>query len=428
MADAALNRAEREELERLRAQAARSGGVGRGARWTGAVVLLVLSAVLALLATVTVFARNEILDTDRFVDNMEPLLDDDDVRAAVAARVSTAVTEALDVEALIAEAIDAVQTRGAPDVLSRLAGPLASGVDSFIDKQVHTVVYSDQFTELWRQANRTAHAALVAILTGEQGRALAVQGQNLVLDLGPVVERVKDRMVDAGFDLAERIPAVSVTFTLATSDAFPKLQVATALLNAAAWALPIAALALLAAGVALAPVRRRGLLLGVVFTAGAMFALWGALVIGRSVYLAALSGSVQSPDAAGAVYDALTRYLLAGAQTLAVLALIVALACWLLGPGRAATGTRSLARGARDALARVLTRAGLTFGPVGGAVQRFRRPVEFLAVIVGLLWIVLWRHPGVSGVVTVAIVVAVFVAFVEVVARVGRGAPEAAPE
>ena len=198
MGDAALNRDERAELERLRAQV--RGGGRRGVRWTGSVVLLVLAAVVLVLATVTVFARNEVLNTDRFVATMEPLYRDDEVRAAIAARVSNAVDEALDVDALVAEAIAAVQTRGGPEVLDRLAVPLASGVESFIDKHVTAVVNSDQFTELWSQATRGAHTALVSLLRGEDGGgALKLQGQDLVLDLGPVLEQVKQRMVDAGF-------------------------------------------------------------------------------------------------------------------------------------------------------------------------------------------------------------------------------------
>ncbi|WP_344487772.1 hypothetical protein [Glycomyces endophyticus] len=424
MTDAALNRAERKELERLRARAA--GRKGRGARWTGAVVLLVLAAITGVLATATVFARNEVLNTDRFVANMEPLYRDEEIRGAVAARVSGAITGALDVEALVAEAVDAVQTKGGPEVLDRLAAPLASGVNSFIDDQVQAVVHSDQFTELWRQANRTAHTSLVRLLTGDGDGALSLDGNDLVLDLGPVLDAAKARLVAAGFDLAARLPELSVTFTVATSESFPKLQVAAALLNAAAWVLPIAALALLAAGVAIAPSRRRGLGLGALFLAVGMLLLWGAVSIGRSAYLAGLGDAVQSPTAAANLYTALTRFLIGGAQTIAVLALIVALACWLLGPGAAATAVRRLALGARDGLARLLAGAGLGFGAFGAFVFRSRRPIEFAAVAAGLLWLVLWRHPGVSGVLTVALVVALFIAVVEVVGRASQDARAAA--
>jgi hypothetical protein len=423
MSDAALNRDERAELERLRAQV-QGRGRRRGLRWTASVVLLVLAAVVLVLATVTGFARNEVLNTDRFVETMEPLYHDDEVRAAIAARVSNAVDEALDVDALVAEAIDAVQTRGGPEVLDRLAVPLASGIDSFIDKQVTAVVHSDQFTELWSQATRGAHTALVSLLRGESGSGvLELQGEDLVLDLGPVLEQVKQRMVDAGFALAERIPAMSVTFTIASSEALPQLRTAAALLDAAAWILPIAGLALLAAGVALAPDRRRGLLIGALAVAVGMLLLSLGLEIGRSAYLAGLGDAVQSPAAAGNVYDAVTRFLGDAAQTVTVLALIVALACWLLGPGTAARASRRLGATGRDAAARGLAGAGVSFGAAGAFVHRYRRGIEVALVAAGLLWIVLWRYPGVSGVLTVALVVAVLILVVELI---GRAAFEAA--
>ncbi|SDE25221.1 hypothetical protein [Glycomyces harbinensis] len=417
MSDAGLNRAERDELERLRAQVAGGGRARRGARWSGAVLLLALAAVVLVLAAMTVFARNQVLNTDRFVDTMEPLYADAEIRAAVAFRVNAAIQETLDVEGLVDEAIAAVQTRGAPDVLGRLSGPLASGINSFIDKQVTTVVHSEQFTELWREATRTAHVALVGLLTGQSGGALQLQGQDLVLDLGPVLLQVKDRLVDSGFALAERIPAMSVSFTVAQSEAFPKLRTAASLLDAASWVLPFAGLALLAAGIALAPDRRRGLLVGALCLAAGMLLLSAALVIGRGAYLAGLGDSVQSQQAAVNVYDTITRFLKGAAQTVTVLALIVALACWLLGPGAAARGSRRLGASARNGAARGLAAAGFTFGAAGGLVHRHRRAVEALLVVGGLLWIVLWRHPGVSGVVTIALVVAVLAAVVELIGR-----------
>lgn len=416
MSDAALNRAERAELERLRVQAAPGGG-RRAARWTGSVVLLVLAAIVLVLASATVFARNEVLNTDRFAANVEPLYRDDEVRAAVAARINGAVHKALDTDALVAEAIGAVQTRGGPDALDRLAVPLASGIDSFIDKQITAVVYSDQFTELWREATLRAHTSLVALLRGEGGGALELKGDDLVLDLGPMVERVKNRMVEAGFGLAEKIPAVSVHFTIAESEAFPKLQVAASLLDAASWALPIAGLLLLAAGIATAPDRRRGLLIGALCIAGGMLLLSAGITIGRGALLAGLGDTVQSQEAAVNVYDTLTRFLKSAAETITVLALIVALACWATGPGRAPTALRRLGAGGGNAAARGLAGAGVTFGRFGAAVHRYRRGIELALAVAGLLWIVLWRHPGVSGVVTVAIVVGVLVLIVELIGR-----------
>jgi hypothetical protein len=417
MSDDALTRSEREELERLRAQASRTGKGRRGLRWAGSVAVLVLAAIVIMLASVTVFARNEVLNTDRFTDTMEPLYADAEVRAAVAARVSNAVDEALDVEALVDEAIAAVQTKGGPEVLDRLAVPLASGINGFIDKQVNAVIYSDQFTELWREATRSAHTALVALLRGDGGELLELQGQDLVLDLGPVVERVKDRMVDAGFALAASLPAISVTFTIAQSEAFPQVRTAATLLDAAAWILPIAGLALLAAGVFLAPSRRRGLLIGALCVAGAMLLLSAGLMIGRGAYLAGLGDAVQSPAAAANVYDTVTRFLKGAAETITVLALITALACWLLGPGTVARGSRRLGATGRNAAARGLAGAGLTFGAFGSFVFRYRRVIQALLVVGGLLWIVLWRHPGVSGVITIVLVVAVLAAIVELIGR-----------
>ena len=74
-------------------------------------------------------------------------------------------------------------------------------------------------------------------------------------------------------------------------------------LNTAAWLLPLFALALLLAGVVVAPNRRRGLLVGSVMFAVAMLVLLGVLAGVRTYYLNNLPDTVQTPDAVAAVYD-----------------------------------------------------------------------------------------------------------------------------
>jgi hypothetical protein len=417
-----LSHHERAELERLRTEvAARKPRSGRrGARWLGAAVVLVLAALIGMLSIVVIYARDQLLDTDRYVATVAPLAEDDDVRAAVSARVADAVNENLDIETYVDQAMDAIQTQGAPEALDALAAPIASALEGFVADQVHAVVYSDRFVQLWTNANATAHEAVAAILRGETSETLQVQGDTLYIDLGPLVEQVKSALVDRGLTIAERIPEVSVQFALIEVRGLANAQGAAELLEVLAWALPLTAIALLLAGVYIAPNRRRALLIGALLLAAAMVVLLIAVAVTRTITLANLPEEVRSPEAVASVYDIVVRFLTAGAQTTIVVALILALAAWLAGPGTGAMAIRGAMTGLLDLAAAGLSRSGLPLGPVPAFMTGNRRALEWTAVTLAIVWLILWPHRGVSGALWVTLTLAVVVAVIEVLARTGQ--------
>jgi hypothetical protein len=81
--------------------------------------------------------------------------------------------------------------------------------------QVARVVESDAFADAWVQANRVAHAELVAALTGEGGGSLTVENDTVSVNLAAFIETVKQRLVESGFTVANKralgIGAVALT-------------------------------------------------------------------------------------------------------------------------------------------------------------------------------------------------------------------------
>ena len=57
-------------------------------------------------------------------------------------------------------------------------------------------------------ANREAHTQMVAVLTGEGTETVDVTGNTVSLNLAVIIETVKAQLVNAGFELAARIPEV----------------------------------------------------------------------------------------------------------------------------------------------------------------------------------------------------------------------------
>ena len=102
---------ERAELERLRAEASgrppvdRPRSPGRG-RWTGAIVLLLLAALLAPLSALARWTNTTLLDTDNYVAMVAPLADDPAVQEEISRRITDGVFEALKVEELTAQTAD----------------------------------------------------------------------------------------------------------------------------------------------------------------------------------------------------------------------------------------------------------------------------------------------------------------------------------
>ena len=309
-----------------------------GSWWRGPVVVvcLVLSAVLAPLALVATWAHDEVSDTDRYVETVAPLAKDPAVQSAVSDRITEELLSRLDVRAVTDEAVDALAAQGlngrVTTSLKSLGTPLANAIESFVGTQVQRVIESDAFTDAWVEVNREAHGQMVAVLTGETGGAVEVEGAAVKLNLAALIEGVKQRLIDAGFALAERIPEVQATFTLFESADLAKAQTLFRVLDGLARALPIAALILFVAAVLVSRRRRRTLVAGSLVIAGSMLLLGLALNAFRVVYLDAIPTDQLPADAAGVIYDQLVHFIRLNLRAVLVLFLAIAAVAWVSGP------------------------------------------------------------------------------------------------
>jgi hypothetical protein len=189
---------------------------------------------------------------------------------------------------------------------------------------VAKVVQSDAFADAWVQANRAAHTELVKALTGEGGGTVTVENDTVSVNMAAFIQVVKQRLVDAGFSVAARIPEVDASFVLFQSKDITRVRTGFNLLNTLGVWLPILALILLALGVYVAKDHRRALVGAAVGVAVSMVVLALALAIFRSTYLDAVPATVLPHDAAAVLYDTIVRFLRLGVRTIFALALVVA--------------------------------------------------------------------------------------------------------
>ena len=188
---------------------ASAGARAGGGRWSPP-SSIVLMAVLAPLSVVARWAHDTVSDTDRYVENVAPLASDPAVQAAVIDRITQEITTRLQVESVTGEAVDALADRGLrrspPPASRRSRDPLSDAIEGFIEEQVTKLVESDQFETAWIEANRQAHTQMVAVLTGKDTDTVEISDNAVSINLATLIDTVKQRLVDRGFTLAERLP------------------------------------------------------------------------------------------------------------------------------------------------------------------------------------------------------------------------------
>ncbi|OIV39473.1 hypothetical protein BIV57_01165 [Mangrovactinospora gilvigrisea] len=391
------------EIARLRARVAELSRPRRRWRSVLVAVLMVLVFVLTPLAVVASWSSAFIGDTDRFVATMGPLAADSDVQAAVSARAASAVTDRLDVNSLLQQVAPADRPR-LETALGRLKGPINSAVHSFVQKQTAAVVASSWFQTFWRDANRRAHAALDKALTGSGGGAVQLANNQVVIDVGPVIDQVKQRLVSSGMTIADKIPTPHTQIAVADGKSLEKARTYNRILQILGTWLAVIVLVLAAVAVWLSRRRRRTAVTAAILIAAGALLLGLGLLIGRSLYLDKLPAGVSSA-AAGAVYDQLVHFLRTAVRTVAVLFAAVALGTWISGPGRRAGQARGLWSSGIDATRAAAGNMGMKLGPVGGFVHRFKRWLMWIVPAGGALVLVLWPYP--TGWVVVGIVLVV---------------------
>lgn len=188
-AGAELQRLREERDAALAARTALEHRLDRRQLWRRVLAgaLVVLFAVLLPIAVTATWAHRTVLDTDTYVSTVAPIASDPAVTAAVSRQVTDQLYEALDPQAVIADAL--------PPRAAFLATPIANGAKGSVADAVNKVLSSSQFQQLWENANRTAHARLVAVLRGDSTVVQSTNGQ-VVLNLVPILNAALQNAAD----------------------------------------------------------------------------------------------------------------------------------------------------------------------------------------------------------------------------------------
>jgi hypothetical protein len=291
-------------------------------------VVFALAIIATLASVLTIWAKRQALDTDAWTRTSTELLESREIRDAVSTYLVDELFDGIDVQAQLARVL--------PDRLDPLAGPAAAALRELAIEQAQSLLASGPVQDLWGEANRRAHEALLALLDDESVGPVSLVDGAVVLDLRPLVSRLRDRV-----GLEGELAGDAGLITVLEADEVTQAQRAVNALRRLTTLLFLVALALYAAAIWLAAGARR-----------TMLAACGAALLGVGVLLLvvrrvagdglveALVEAPSSRPAATVAWLVSTSMLRDIAIALAVYGAVALAGAWLSGGSRPARAVR----------------------------------------------------------------------------------------
>ncbi|MDL9980539.1 hypothetical protein [Microbacterium candidum] len=391
------------ELEAENARLASGSGAGdevpptkkkpKGGGWRAFVsaLCIVIAAILVPVSIVAAWARTELVNEDAFVSTLAPLAEDPHVQSLIIDEAMTAIESKVDFNQLTGNVIDGLTGLGlgprASQALKMLQQPAADGLQNLVETGVTKVVQSPAFADVWATAVRGAHRALVTTATSDGNGVFVLTDQGLGMKLGPIIEQVKQKLIDSGVGVASLIPAIDKTIIIGDGSAVGTIRTVYAIADTAGWWLPLISLGLFLLGILIAR-RRSTAVLGAgvgLFLGSAMLASTfsvGTLVVGQAA--SQLKVSVSGLDV---IYSALVDSMQHTAQIGVLLGALIAVIGWLTGRWSPARRLRGIVGGLNASARSALAARGVDTGRFGEWMGRQRILARSILVVLAFVWL-----------------------------------------
>jgi len=148
--------------------------------------LIVVGAIILFVGSFTVWAKQQLLDTDTWTASSTELLADPQVRQQLSVYLVDQVYASADVQQELAAKL--------PANLQPLAGPLSTALYQVAVRTANALLQAPRVQQLWEEVNRRAHGQLVDILKGREGKRVTTENGEAVLDLSPLLEQLESRL------------------------------------------------------------------------------------------------------------------------------------------------------------------------------------------------------------------------------------------
>jgi hypothetical protein len=217
--------------------------------------LFAVATILLFVSSLTVWAKRQLLDDQAWANSSTQLLANDEVRGAIAQKLSDGLFAQIDVEAQLRERL--------PPRAQAAAAPLAAALQNNVGPAAaNRLLQRPRVQALWQNANKRAHAAVLRVLEGKDlgpnGNISTANGE-VTLDLRPAITQLATRLGVEDKLKANADPTAG-QIVLMKSDQLGAAQTAVKILKALSSLLLIVVFALYALAIYLAQGRRRWLL------------------------------------------------------------------------------------------------------------------------------------------------------------------------
>ena len=310
-----------------------------GGRSIASLLIFIVATVLLVPALVGHWGHRTVIDSQRYIDTVGPLIEQPEVQEALATAVTDAVVAKVDTESQVDTLLGSLfPNAGFTD---QLAAPIAAGINSLIGELVTKFVASDQFATVWIELNKAAQKGVVLVLEGKPGGVVSLQGDQVILDTSAALTAIQSYLVDSGITAAANItiPDSDRQVVLATSPGLAQIRTVYSLTSPILQWLPLIVAIMFGAAVLLARRRARTVVAtGIVLAVSGVVMLVG-LGAGETVFVNQLSGTPWGP-AASVFWSTLLDYLIAGTQAIVALGIVLIVVGWFGGRTRLAVKAR----------------------------------------------------------------------------------------
>jgi len=329
--------------EALTAPASSDGSAGKRAgaaasaktaRWRiiTAWVLIVVATIVALGASLDVWVKRQALDTNNWVATSSTMLENDQIRQALAAYLVNQLTANVDLQQQLEQRL--------PAQLDPVAAPFAAALRQAAVPAANGLLSRPRTQKAWELANRHAHKLFIAVIDNKAKRLETTNGE-VVLDLRPLIANLAQDE-GLGGKLAAKLPPNAGRLVILKSNQLGAAQTAVRTIRAMSYFLGILVLGLYALAVFLVGSGRRRTM---IIASGFSLLLVGiALLVIRRLaghwVVDSLTANADFNPATAAVWGIGTQLLRNIGINLLAYGTAIVTAAWLAGGSRPATAIR----------------------------------------------------------------------------------------
>lgn len=335
--------------------------------------LIVLGSILAFLSVFSIWIERQALNTDDWVDTSGRLIENSTIRTALSDYLVDQLYENVDVEKEVEDKL--------PKDVKEIAGTIAGGVRQFAGDGAERVLETSTAQALWKDANRTAHEQLLAVLEDNKEAVSTTNGE-VSLNAGSLITNLANQ-IGVGGELAEKLPPEAGQIEILKSDQLKTAQNIVVAIKGLA--LVLSFLTFLTFGLAIY-LYKDSRWVAILFCGIGLIAAGFAVIVARQIAGGIVVDQLVTDEsvkpAAEAAWSIATSLMTSIATTVIVIGLLFALAGWLGSPtGSARAARKVIAPALRDYVPYVYTGLALIvcFYFLSSSIQSLR---SFLTTLV----------------------------------------------